>query len=201
MSSNQPQTLLSAYISRVWWVAVVQGILAIALGLAVLFWPGVSTAVLVTLFGFFAIAYGLIDIVAAIADRHQTGWGWRLAAGVLGILLGVVVLFWPLATALVLVVFIGAWAIVMGISAIVTGIQLHRRVDSGWGWSVVWGVLSVVFGFLIMFAPVEGLVTIVWLLGFYTILAGVTAIVAGIGARSFGKKLDRAVTTGQPVDL
>src|ERR671915_2509408 len=86
-----------------WWVLALRGFVAIIFGLAALFWPGLILAVLIVLFGFYALVDGVLAVIAAF---RSSGRGMRrpllLIEGAIGILFGVLALFWPSLTALAL---------------------------------------------------------------------------------------------------
>ena len=106
MSYTQPQPALPT-MSGTWWAMVLRGIVAVLFGLVALFWPGLTLFVLLVCFGVYAMLDGLLAIVAGI--RASGGRKWLLLAeGALGVLAGLVVLFWPGTTALVVVYVISA---------------------------------------------------------------------------------------------
>src|SRR5215203_3573070 len=93
MSYTQPQPALPALAGN-WWAVLLRGIVAVLFGLAALFWPGPTLYVLIVCFGAYALVDGLLAVVAGI--RASGGRRWLLLAeGTLGLLAGLVVLFWP----------------------------------------------------------------------------------------------------------
>src|SRR5919112_5798997 len=113
MSYTQPQPALPT-MSGTWWAMVLRGIVAVLFGLAALFWPGLTLAVLLICFGVYALVDGLLAIVAGIRTSEGRRW-LLLAEGTLGLLAGLVVLFWPGTTALALVYVISGGAIFTGL--------------------------------------------------------------------------------------
>jgi uncharacterized membrane protein HdeD (DUF308 family) len=177
MGYTQPQPALPM-VSGNWWAMIFRGIAAALFGLAALFWPGMTLLVLLVIFAVYAIVDGLLAIVAGI--RVSGGHRWLLLAeGDIGLLAGLVVLFWPGAAALVLVYVISAWAIFTGLLKVVMAISFRRQIENGWLMGLG-GVLSVLFGVVLGFLPGAGLVTLVWLVGIYALILGVALIVLGI---------------------
>jgi uncharacterized membrane protein HdeD (DUF308 family) len=177
MGYTQPQPALPM-VSGNWWAMIFRGIAAALFGLAALFWPGMTLLVLLVIFAVYAIVDGLLAIVAGI--RVSGGHRWLLLAeGTIGLLAGLVVLFWPGAAALVLVYVISAWAIFTGLLKVVMAISFRRQIENGWLMGLG-GVLSVLFGVVLGFLPGAGLVTLVWLVGIYALILGVALIVLGI---------------------
>ncbi len=101
-------------------------------GLTALFWPGMTLLVLLVVFvALYALVDGLLAIVAGI--RGPGGRRWLLLAeSALSLLAGLVVLFWPGTTALVLVYVISAWAIFTGLLKVVMAISFRRQIENGW---------------------------------------------------------------------
>ena len=108
--------------------------------------PGLTLLVLVYLFAAYALVDGIFAIAAAFrpSARHTRGW-WLLVEAVIGILTGLVTLFWPGITALVLLYFIAAWFVLTGVARITAAISLRREIENEWLISLS-GVLSIVFG-------------------------------------------------------
>src|SRR6478609_9506570 len=110
-------------------------------------------------------------------------WIFAIIRGVLGIIFGLIALFAPIATAVVLAIVIGAWAIVVGVLQIVASIR-HRAVsNSGWVWGIIGGALAILFGILVLIRPGTGLVSIIWIIGIWAIVWGITLIVLGVQLR------------------
>ena len=180
MGYTQPQPALPT-MSGTWWAMVLRGIVAVLFGLAALFWPGLTLFVLLVCFGVYALVDGLLAIVAGI--RASGGRRWLLLAeGTLGLLAGLVVLFWPGTTALVLVYVISAWAIFTGLLKVLMAISFRREIENGW-LMILGGLLSVLFGIILGAMPGAGLVTLVWLVGIYALILGASLVVLGFLGR------------------
>jgi uncharacterized membrane protein HdeD (DUF308 family) len=176
MSYTQPQPALPT-ISGTWWAMVVRGIVAVLFGLAALFWPELTLFVLLICFGIYALMDGMLAIVAGI--RTYGGRRWLLLAeGALGFLAGLVALFWPGTTALVLVYVISAWAIFTGLLKVAMAVAFRTEIENGW-LMILGGMLSVLFGVILGAMPGAGLVTLVWLIGIYALILGVALVVLG----------------------
>lgn len=180
----------SNFTSKVWWIPVLRGVIAVLFGILLLVWPAATVFVLAIAFGIFAIADGIVVIISAIAGGKAPSRGWRITNGILNIIIGVMILLWPAATILVALIFVAVWALISGIMAITDGITLHSVTDSGWGWYIAWGVISVLFGILLVISPGIAAVTLIYLVAFYAVMAGALLIAAGFGIRSFAKKLN-----------
>jgi uncharacterized membrane protein HdeD (DUF308 family) len=180
--------MLSA-ITRNWWLAALRGSLAVIFGVAAFVWPGLTFEVLVLLFGAYAFVDGVVVLSFGLmaAGEHERWWP-LVVGGIVGIAIGVLTFIRPGAVALALVYVIGAWAVVTGILEIVAAIRLRNVITSEWLMGLG-GVLSIIFGVLVLAQPGAGAVTLVFLFGFYAILAGISQISLGFRLRGLGESL------------
>ena len=162
-----------------------RGLAAIVFGVLAFVWPDITLFALVLLFGAYMLVDGIFAIVAAVrAAGREARWWLLLIEGVLGVLAGLVAAFWPGLTALALLYFIAAWAIVSGILKIVGAIRLRREIEGEWALGLS-GVLSVLFGVLLAVIPAPaGLLSLVWLIGAYALAFGVLLLVLAFRVRS-----------------
>ena len=165
-----------------------RGLAAILFGILALVWPGLSLSVLVFLFGLFAVISGITAVVAALRNREEHHWGLLLFEGILAILAGVVALIWPGITALAFLYLLAAWAILTGILELVAPLSFPMSLGRA-VLSVLAGIISIVFGVLIAFQPASGLLAVVWLIGLYAILVGITYVVVFFESRSLASSL------------
>jgi uncharacterized membrane protein HdeD (DUF308 family) len=157
---------------------VLRGVLAVVFGVLALFWPRATVLALALLFGVYALVNGIGLIMSGFRQRVDQ---WQRVAhvvgGVLGIAVGVITLFWPGITAFVLVIMIGAWALVNGLLEIWGAIRLRREVSHEW-FIILVGALSVLAGILILVRPGVGAIAIAQVIGIYAIIAGVLMLIS-----------------------
>jgi uncharacterized membrane protein HdeD (DUF308 family) len=172
-------------LARNWWVLVLRGVLAILFGILAFVWPGLTVFALVVLFGAFALVDGVFALVAAFrAHGRGRRWGAFALEGVAGVALGILTFFWPDVTAIALLYLIAAWSVVTGIFEIAAAIRL-RKVIRGEFFLGLAGVLSILFGILVVVFPGAGAVAVVWAIAVYAILFGILLIAVGIRLRRF----------------
>jgi uncharacterized membrane protein HdeD (DUF308 family) len=165
-----------------------RGIVAVLFGVVALVWPKMTLSALVFVFGVFAVISGITAVVAALRNKEFPGWGWILGEGILGIAVGAVALVWPGITALAFLYLLAAWAILTGIFEVIT--PLAYPMSGGRAvLTALAGILSIVFGILIAAQPSSGLLAVVWLIGVYAILFGITYIVMYFESRSLAASL------------
>jgi uncharacterized membrane protein HdeD (DUF308 family) len=78
------------------------------------------------------------------------------------------------------VVLIGAWALMIGIFEIAGAIRLRKEIEDEW-LLILSGIISVLFGLAVLFAPGAGALALIWAIGAYAIAAGV--LMAGFALR------------------
>jgi uncharacterized membrane protein HdeD (DUF308 family) len=177
---NKPALMLQL-LARRWWVLALRGVIAVLFGLLTFFIPGVTLISLVLLFGFYAILDGIFDIVLAI---KASGHHWPLLVeGIVGIVAGIVTFMWPGITAMILLYLIAFWAILTGVLEIVAGIRL-RAVIANEILLILMGVLSTLFGILIIIFPGAGALAIIIWIGAYAVLFGIILIALAFRLRS-----------------
>jgi uncharacterized membrane protein HdeD (DUF308 family) len=160
---------------RNWWAFVIRGVLGVLFGLIALFMPGVTMLSLVIVFSAYTIADGVFGIVAAIRAAKQ-GERWTLLAveGAVGIAVGAAAAVWPALTVVVFVALIAAWALITG------GLMLGAavRLDSAHGriWLVLAALASILYGVVLVVAPMAGAVVLTWWIGAYALIFGVALL-------------------------
>ena len=158
------------------WGLALRGIAAIVFGLIVWTWPHMILHVLVLIFGIFAIAGGIFALLAGIrADTTRSRWLF-IVEGILSVLAGIVALAWPAITAVALLFLIAAFAIATGIVEIIGAFRTGRAGGVEW-LLILSGVVSIIFGILLMVWPHLGLLALVWLIGIYAVIYGVILLV------------------------
>lgn len=158
-------------LAKNWWLLLLRGIAGILFGLLAFAWPGITLLSLVILYGFYALIDGLFAILAAIKGGNVESRWWLILIGILGVAAGLLTFFWPNITALVLTMFIGAWALIHGIFEIVGAIKIRKEIDNEW-WLVLSGTLSVIFGLMVLIMPGAGALALIWVIGAYAIIFG-----------------------------
>ena len=175
-----------------WWTFVVRGIAAILFGVLTFLWPGITLTALVLLFGAYALVDGVLGIVAAVTEERGRGRWWTLIVrGVFGIIAAGVTVVFPGLAALALLYLIAAWALVTGAFEVAAAIRLRKYIKNEW-LLALGGVLSMVFGILLMIFPGAGALAVVLWIGAYMFVAGCVLVVLGLKLRTWGRSQDPA---------
>lgn len=173
-------------LSRNWWMFLVRGIVAILLGLIFLFAPGIGLTLLVGAVAAYFLVDGLFNIVYALQHRGQPRWWANLLEGIIGVLAAIgTFILGPLESGVLLIYVIGVWAIITGVTSILFAIEIRRQIDNEW-MIIAGGLLSILFGVLLILFPGTGLFAVLSIIGAYAIIAGILLIVFAFRVRGMG---------------
>lgn len=153
------------------------GLVALVIGLALLFWPGITAVVVTWIIAAYALIAGIVNLAIGIFSRKIGGWprtGY-LASGALFVIVAIVAFVNLQPAAKVLAIAVG---IVVGIAWIVEGIVALTLVKdaASKAWTVFYAALSIVAGIVLLFSPLY-IVVLVWVLGIALAVMGVVQIV------------------------
>ena len=166
-----------------WWVPVLRGVAAIIFGVIAFTHPVMAAATLVLFFGAWVLIDGIFRIVGAIRDRSDSDWGWQLVIGILGVMVGLLTFHAPGITALALVIYIAAWALMIGATEIALAIKMRREIKGEW-FLILMGLASIIFAGLLLWNPIAGAAALIWIIAWYAVIMGVLAIIFGFRLRS-----------------
>lgn len=170
-------------------MAIFGGLVSLAAGLFLIFWPDKTLLFLVTLLGIWLILVGIFRIVEGLTSKGVSGGHRTLIAviGVLYVVVGIVCLRNLTGTVTVLAVILGIVWIVGGVAEVATG---FARTHGTWPkiGTVLLGLLSVAAGLVLFFWPGPTLMVLVWITGLWLIALGIIQLVLGIGSARSAKK-------------
>jgi uncharacterized membrane protein HdeD (DUF308 family) len=172
-----------------WWAIVLRGVCAVLFGVGAFAWPGITLAVLVLLYGAYALVEGVLAVAWALVGRQAGPFPWGvLLAGLAGMAVGIITFMFPGLTALALLYLIAAWAIIRGVFEIVAAFHLRRELENEWMLALS-GLLSVVLGGLLIAAPGAGALAVLWWIGAFAIVFGVLTIALGFRLKAVRDRL------------
>jgi uncharacterized membrane protein HdeD (DUF308 family) len=182
-------------VTQSWWSFLLRGIIALAFGIIMIAYPSATAKAFFWIFGIFVLIYGLIDIIRGIYRLFKKEkWGATFAWGIVGFLIGGIILghldkattsaLWVMA------ILVGIWVIVLGVVELAAAFDLPP--ETGRGWIGVLGVISIIFGIIILAYPFGSVYALMVLIGIYAIIAGVFDIVMSIYVPMKVRKLKKA---------
>lgn len=173
-------------LARNWGLILLRGVLAILFGALTFAWPGLTLFTLILLYGAFALVDGIFALIAALSKGAPAPRWWLVLVGLLGIAAGVVTLLWPGLTGIVLLYLIAGWAIASGAFQIAGAIRLRKEIEDEWLLGLN-GLLSVVFGLLILAFPGAGALGIAFGIAAFAILSGIVQIIFALRLRKMAQ--------------
>ena len=154
-----------------WWDVLLRGIIAIAFGLALLFWPGLSVKVFLLLFAAFAFFDGILVLLQAVTIKDGR-WLGRIVHGVLALIAAAAAVMLPGWTLLAIAMLIGIYWVLTGILQIAVAIDF-RKVMKGELLLIAAGILSVIVGIILFVHPFVGLMALTQVIGIFAIAEGI----------------------------
>lgn len=188
MPPAQPTPTMQGLVRHVaarWWVLALRGLLLVLLGLYVLFQPKLGLVAFVLLLGAFVMADGAIAVVAALAGAVAPR-GWTLARGLLLLGVGAAIVWQPLwvgkVAGVTVVVLIALASILGGAMEISVGLRARHELGGG-GWLIFSGALSLLFGIVLVCAPLVSLGLLISLSGVVAAFIGAVLIFSALRLR------------------
>jgi uncharacterized membrane protein HdeD (DUF308 family) len=167
-----------AILAKNWWVIAIRGVAAIIFGIITIVSPQAALLTIVYLFAAYAIVDGLSSILAAVRGEGITrGHGlWFFVLGAIGVIAGIGSIVYPNITALVLLYFVAAWAIVGGATQVYMSYQLRKEIQGEWLLALS-GIAAIAFGVLLIVYPGAGLLSVLALVATFAIIYGVILLI------------------------
>jgi uncharacterized membrane protein HdeD (DUF308 family) len=170
---------------RAHWVAyLIEGIILVILGAAAILVPTLATLAIAIFLGWLFFISGVLGLVTTFWLHRAPGFWWSLLSAILGIVVGILLISWPVSGAISLTLVLTAFFVIEGVLSILFALE-HRRALSGrWGWLVLNGVIDLFLAAVII-AGLPG--TAVWVLGLFVgidlVFGGLALITMALHAR------------------
>ncbi|MBN8735254.1 MAG: DUF308 domain-containing protein [Xanthomonadales bacterium] len=166
-----------------WWMFLLGGILYILFGILALARPASALLALAVVFACFLLVDGIFSAVRALGAKGAEGRWWVFFAGLVSILIGLYALFGPVNTVLLFVYVVAFQAILFGVSIFMFGVSIRKAVSGEWMLYLT-GVLSVLFGLLLLWAPGIGGLSVSLMVGAWALVIGILRVVFAFRVRS-----------------
>jgi uncharacterized membrane protein HdeD (DUF308 family) len=166
-----------------WLSVLLEGIIAIIVGLFLLYEPIASTVLLIQILAIFWLLEGIISVIGALIFTKDGKW--KLLSGILSIVVGAAILMYPIFSPYIvlrfLVIFIGALAIINGAVTLTSGLKEGER-SMG-----ILGALYIILGLLLLTNILTGVLVLPWVFGIFFIIGGIGTVIWGIKMRTLKK--------------
>lgn len=162
-----------------WGLLLLWGVLTVLIGLMFLLTPALTLELFITFLGAYWLVGGVFMIASLFIDR--TSMGMKILLAVINILAGAVILAYPLFSTLFvfsfLILFLGFWAVFIGAVHI-----YHGYTAKDWG-NVVLGIISIVFGILLLANPFIVLAILPFVAGGFCLVSGLSTVWLAFAAK------------------
>jgi uncharacterized membrane protein HdeD (DUF308 family) len=180
---------LAHVMSRAWWMLLLRGLAALIFGLLVVTRPGITLASLVLFFGAYSLVNGVLGLFSAIFGNPDAENRWMLLGGaLLSIAIGMLTLWAPGLTALVLLFYIAVWAIATGVLEVAAAFRLRKEIQGEWMLALA-GILSICFGLFLLVRPGDGVLAVLSILAFFAIVIGILYVLLAFKVKGIAGKL------------
>lgn len=167
---------------HLWKSALVSGVLAVALGIAVVAWPDISIAVAAIFFGAYLLITGISQVVFAFSlDVAAGGRVLLFISGAASLILAVLAFRHLYDAVLLMAIWIAIGFIFRGVATTISAISDPTL--PGRGWNVFVGVISLIAGVVVLASPLTSMETLALVVGIWLIAIGLLEVVAAIGIR------------------
>jgi uncharacterized membrane protein HdeD (DUF308 family) len=196
MTTHPAHHPAQSLVQRLWTSMILFGLTAVILGVVILVWPGKSILVAAVLFGVYLVLSGVVLVLLAFSEP-VAGGGIRFLnfiSGAASVILGVLAFrhfdegYWAI---LLLAIWIGIGFILRGVAA--TGVAISDKQFPGRGWTIFFGVISMIAGIVVLAYPFDSIVTLALVVGIWLIILGVMEIISGFGMRNDAKKAEKLI--------
>lgn len=138
---------------------------------------------LIQILAIFWLIEGIIAVIRALLFTKDGKW--KLLSGILSIIVGVVILMYPIFSPYIvlrfLVIFIGVLAIVNGAVILTSGFK-EKEKSMG-----ILGVLSIILGLLLLTNSLAGVLVLPWVFGIFFVVGGIGIVIWGIKMKTAQK--------------
>jgi uncharacterized membrane protein HdeD (DUF308 family) len=190
MSSNHPdiERFRSALVQSIrahWVLFLVEGLVLVVLGLVAIALPPIASLAVALLVGWLILISGIVGLVTTFMMRHAPGFWWSLASAVLAILVGVILLGWPLTGVFSLTLVLIVFFMLEGIASIMFALEHRNELSGRWGWMLASGIVDLILAALILIGlPGTAAWAIGLLVGINMIFGGSSMIAMALHARA-----------------
>lgn len=184
-----PQESTVSALSRSWWLIITVAVLAIVLGVLMLFNVDGTLKVVAFLVGIQFLVVGIVSVIRAFATQQIDG-GQRVLLGILGVLgiiAGVIAMKNPGLTVGVLAILLGALWLVQGIIEFFGSLGDPGLPDRGW--RIFGGLITAIAGAIILFWPAPSVSVLAWVAGLWLVLYGIIGILQAFKVRRMSAEL------------
>ena len=157
-----------------WVFYLIEGIILIALGAAAIIIPPIATIAVTIFFGGLLLLSGIVGLITTFWMRGVPGFWWSLISAILAIIVGVMLMGWPVRGAFSLTFLLIVFFIIEGVVSVMFALDHRRELAGAWGWMLASGIVDLILATIIL-AGLPG--TAAWVIG---LLVGINLTFGGV---------------------
>lgn len=161
-------------VRRHWGLFLAQGLVMLVLGLLALARPMIATLAVEIFAGWLFLVGGIVGLAGVVTARKMPGFVWGLIRAAMAILVGILLLWRPLAGVLTLTLLLAAFFAAQGVAQIIAAISQRAALPGSWTWVLLSGVIDLILAAIII-SGWPG--TAAWVLG---LMVGINLIMSGV---------------------
>ena len=190
MSMDRPdadrlRSAVSSSIQEHWVLFLIEGIILVILGLAAIIVPPIATLAVAIFLGWLFLVSGIVGLVTTFWMRQAPGFWWSLLSAVLAIVVGIVLVGWPVSGAISLTLVLIVFFIIEGVASIMFALEHRRELSGRWGWMLASGIVDLILAAIILAGlPLSAAWAIGLLVGINMVFGGSALIAMALHARS-----------------
>ena len=178
-------------LTRIWWMMIVRGTVAILFGLAAIVWPQKSLLIATSIFGLFILIDGVLITIASLFGIRRLEHWWVLSLkGLSEILFGVVLFSWTEITVAILFFLLALWILYVGILLVVIAL-INRKERYGTWTLIAGGIISILFSIVLLSEPALSLKILVVITGLFLLISGILGVSFGLDLRLVERTFQR----------
>jgi uncharacterized membrane protein HdeD (DUF308 family) len=156
-----------------WLAYLIEGVLLIVLGAAAIVVPSLATLTVTIFLGWLFLVSGIVGLITTFWLKRAPGFWWSLLSALLAVVVGALLIGWPVSGAISLTLALLIYFAAEGIFLIMFGLEHQRSLSGRWGWLVLNGIVDLFLVGVILFgAPGSP----AWVLG---LLVGIDLVYGG----------------------
>lgn len=173
-----------------WYLQLLIGILFIAVGVYTFMSPGAAYLSLAILFSISFFISGLSDIIFSLSNKNELdNWGWILAIGILTFVTGIILMIHPEISMVTIPFIIGFLFMFRSVAGIGIALDMKSYGIKEWGWMMAFGILGMIFSFIMIWNPIFAGMTLVVLTGMVMLIIGFFHVFLGFKLKKLKGKL------------
>ena len=181
---DQLRRAVLASLHEHWVFYLIEGIILIVLGAAAIIIPPIATIAVTIFFGGLLLLSGIVGLITTFWMRGVPGFWWSLISAILAIIVGVMLMGWPVRGAFSLTFLLIVFFVIEGVVSVMFALDHRRELPGAWGWMLASGIVDLALATIIL-AGLPG--TAAWaiglLVGINLTFGGVALIVMALQAR------------------